>query len=186
MLLQYIVIFDLYRLNFLFVDERAVAYIGDVHAFRCRRAIATSEFAGIGAAVELDQKENPMTIDATKGYQAALRAKEAELAQALRNRKPISIESSPEELEQTIWAADRELAVLALDRDSRLLREVRAALVRLETGEYGFCGNCEERIGPKRLSAIPWARYCIRCQEESDGGPREAALTYRAVMRAAA
>jgi DnaK suppressor protein len=45
------------------------------------------------------------------------------------------------------------------------LRLVKEALGRLETGDYGTCLKCEEPIPAKRLRALPWARYCIPCQE---------------------
>jgi DnaK suppressor protein len=50
--------------------------------------------------------------------------------------------------------------------DVSLLREIKAALARIEDAEYGECMECEEPISNKRLEAIPWARYCIACQEE--------------------
>jgi DnaK suppressor protein len=28
--------------------------------------------------------------------------------------------------------------------------------------------RCEEDIKPKRLDAVPWTKYCIRCQEAAD------------------
>src|SRR5215813_6770497 len=49
--------------------------------------------------------------------------------------------------------------------DMKLLREVSDALHRIDTGHYGICLECEEPISPKRLDAVPWARYCVRCQE---------------------
>ena len=48
----------------------------------------------------------------------------------------------------------------------KLLREIGDALHRLDQGNYGVCLECEEPISPKRLDAVPWARYCVRCQEE--------------------
>ncbi|MBI3679817.1 MAG: TraR/DksA family transcriptional regulator [Acidobacteria bacterium] len=51
-----------------------------------------------------------------------------------------------------------------LDYDK--LKLVNEALDRLETGEYGVCERCEEPIPPKRLEAVPWAKYCVHCQEE--------------------
>jgi DnaK suppressor protein len=50
--------------------------------------------------------------------------------------------------------------------DVKLLREISAALHRIETGSYGVCAQCEEPISAKRLDAVPWARYCVACQEE--------------------
>src|SRR5215471_340392 len=50
--------------------------------------------------------------------------------------------------------------------DMKLLREISDALHRIDTGTYGVCLECEEEISPKRLDAVPWARYCVTCQEE--------------------
>ena len=47
----------------------------------------------------------------------------------------------------------------------KLLREIGDALHRIETDHYGICPECEEPISPKRLDAVPWARYCVACQE---------------------
>ena len=49
--------------------------------------------------------------------------------------------------------------------DMKLLREVSDALRRIEHDSYGICLECEEPISQKRLDAVPWARYCVRCQE---------------------
>src|ERR1019366_9365701 len=45
------------------------------------------------------------------------------------------------------------------------LRLVDEALDRLDTGDYGICLGCDEPIAEKRLRALPWARYCVACQE---------------------
>lgn len=50
-----------------------------------------------------------------------------------------------------------------------MLRDVDEALLRIERGEYGMCANCEEHIPEKRLRALPWARYCVACQEKAAG-----------------
>ena len=49
--------------------------------------------------------------------------------------------------------------------DYRQLRLVEEALDRLDTGDYGICVECDEPIAEKRLRALPWARYCVTCQE---------------------
>lgn len=47
------------------------------------------------------------------------------------------------------------------------LRLVDEALGRIESGDFGICLACEEPIPEKRLKAIPWARYCVQCQENN-------------------
>ncbi len=49
--------------------------------------------------------------------------------------------------------------------DIKLLREVQDALRRIEAGTYGVCYECEEAISVKRLEAVPWAKFCVSCQE---------------------
>lgn len=45
------------------------------------------------------------------------------------------------------------------------LREVEAALVRLETGKYGICEKCGQQIKPERLAILPEARFCMDCEQ---------------------
>jgi len=45
------------------------------------------------------------------------------------------------------------------------LRMIEEALDRIEAGDYGICLGCEEPIPPKRLQALPWAKYCVDCQQ---------------------
>jgi DnaK suppressor protein len=51
--------------------------------------------------------------------------------------------------------------------DYRQLRLVEEALDRLDAGDYGVCLACDEPIAEKRLRALPWARYCVSCQDNA-------------------
>ncbi len=51
------------------------------------------------------------------------------------------------------------------DRDEGELREIEAALARLDAGQYGICVDCDEPIPLPRLQARPSATRCIACQE---------------------
>jgi DnaK suppressor protein len=101
-------------------------------------------------------------------YKAMLEAKREDLSTGLRNREDIVIEKTPDALDEVQLAGERELAIRNLDRESNLLRHVRGALARVADGSYGVCLHCDEDIKSKRLEAVPWARYCIRCQEAAD------------------
>jgi len=109
-----------------------------------------------------------MTKNELNKYKALLEAKQAELAGGLRNREGIAIEKTADALDEVQLAGERELAIRTLDRESILLRNVRAALSRIADGSYGTCLHCEEEISPKRLNAVPWTAYCIKCQEAAD------------------
>jgi DnaK suppressor protein len=50
--------------------------------------------------------------------------------------------------------------------DYEKLRQVEEALDRLKAGDYGTCQRCEEPIAARRLEIVPWAKYCVRCQDK--------------------
>ena len=50
-----------------------------------------------------------------------------------------------------------------------MIRQIRAALGRIEAGTFGVCQRCRKPIRAKRLIAVPWTALCIRCQEKADG-----------------
>ena len=59
-----------------------------------------------------------------------------------------------------------EAVALRMNRfEYQQLRQIQEALDRLQAGGFGICVSCEEPIAPKRLQALPWAKYCVRCQE---------------------
>jgi DnaK suppressor protein len=109
-----------------------------------------------------------MTKTEVNKYRQILESRKKELAQVLRNRDGITIEKSADALDEVQHAAERELAIRNLDRESNLLRQVKAALQRIDDGTFGICLHCEDEISSKRLNAVPWAAYCIQCQELAD------------------
>src|SRR5216684_2060420 len=109
-----------------------------------------------------------MTKNELNKYKTLLETKQAELAGGLRNREGIAIEKTADALDEVQLAGERELAIRNLDRESNMLRNVRGALARIADGSYGVCLHCEEDISPKRINAVPWAAFCIKCQEQVD------------------
>lgn len=97
-------------------------------------------------------------------FRKVLEAKRQEIEQALRKRDGITVERTADALDEVREAAEAELRIRNLDRESSLLREIRDALTRVEYGSFGICVNCEEEIAPRRLAALPWTPLCIRCQ----------------------
>ena len=109
-----------------------------------------------------------MTTNELNNYTKLLQQKQDELERIVRNRDAITIEKSADALDEVQHASERELAIRNLDRESNLLRNVRSALRRINEGTFGVCLHCEEDISPKRLAAVPWAPFCIQCQEQAD------------------
>ncbi len=109
-----------------------------------------------------------MNVADLNKYRAALRTRAAELAQALSRREEIAVEAAADAMDQTLLAAERDLEIGNLDRGYRLLRQIQAALGRINKGNYGQCLKCEAEILPNRLQAVPWAAFCVGCQESVD------------------
>jgi DnaK suppressor protein len=64
---------------------------------------------------------------------------------------------------------DRELDFTLEENTGHVLREIDAALARIEDGTYGRCTNCGNEIPAERLDARPWAAFCIDCQRQREG-----------------
>jgi DnaK suppressor protein len=119
-----------------------------------------------------------MTKTELNKFREILKARQTELSQVLRNREGIVIEKSPDALDEVQHAAERELAIRNLDRESNLMRHVRGALRRMEEGNYGTCSHCDQEISPKRLAAVPWTALCIQCQEAADRNEEESSEAF--------
>jgi RNA polymerase-binding protein DksA len=55
---------------------------------------------------------------------------------------------------------DREIDYTLEENSTNLLREIDAALERIDAGTYGTCTTCGNRIEPERLEHLPWATQC--------------------------
>ena len=120
------------------------------------------------------------------GFQEILGRKEAELARVLCKRDDIAIEKSADQMDEIQCATERDLEIRNVDRESSLLREVKAALLRIHDGSFGVCTECEWAINPKRLAAVPWASRCIECQETADSdGQQRTPSVRKALVHAA-
>lgn len=104
----------------------------------------------------------------TKTFRHTLEAILKLLEQPLGKRDQIVIESSADALDQVQNAASQEMAVRQLESESGRLRDVRQAIKRIDEGIYGVCLGCDVDISLKRLNAVPWAAYCLNCQDQAE------------------
>ncbi len=61
---------------------------------------------------------------------------------------------------------EQERAFLLAGHEKEILNAIERALKRIEDGTYGKCVMCGAPISIERLKAIPYAEYCIECQEK--------------------
>lgn len=80
----------------------------------------------------------------------------------------IPIAEVGDEADAATQSAERELMFELSDNERQSLDAVEAALRKINSGSFGICEACREKIAAPRLKAIPQARYCIRCQARFD------------------
>jgi DnaK suppressor protein len=127
-----------------------------------------------------------MTMNQVQGFRNTLMARVAELDRITRQRDGITIERSADQADEVQWSSERSVAVGNLDRDCSQLRNARAALGRIQDGSFGICQRCDGDIHPKRLAAVPWAAYCIICQEAIDRNSEVLEMPVRDLLARAA
>ncbi len=115
---------------------------------------------------------------AHKNHRRALLNKRAQILSALRLDRGKPNERVNEEDQGTV--AHEEFVSMRLNHlDYAQLRLIDEALDRVESGDYGICLSCEEGIPDKRLTALPWAKYCVPCQERINIEPMFEARPFR-------
>ena len=84
----------------------------------------------------------------------------------------LSVDDSetPDPVDLAVRNYSKNVMLAVSENESRQLALIDEALLRIEDEEYGVCQNCEKEINPKRLAAIPWARYCLNCQQLLEQG----------------
>lgn len=63
---------------------------------------------------------------------------------------------------------NRELYQLLCERDQQKLDQIQEALEAIEAKSYGVCEDCGEKIGKKRLIALPFTKLCVDCKNEEE------------------
>ena len=105
-------------------------------------------------------------IDELQKYREILVKKQRELTKARHEGLPcLRLEPTPDAMDLTRMAAERELAVREINTGTDILRLIAEAQEKIEQGTFGICTDCDQEIPPKRLKAVPWAKFCIQCQE---------------------
>jgi DnaK suppressor protein len=68
---------------------------------------------------------------------------------------------------------EREMSLGLAANERELLHKIDNALKRLKDRDFGLCEACGKPISLKRLSAVPYAMMCVKCQDEADKSPRQ-------------
>jgi DnaK suppressor protein len=114
----------------------------------------------------------------TEKYRRLLQEKKntllAELAKTKNAEEETTEESTQDIADKAVSSYTREFLYSLNDSERNTIQQIDQALSRIEDGTYGFCLNCGNPMSEKRLTAIPWSRHCVDCQELSEKGLLEA------------
>ncbi|MDT5294552.1 MAG: DnaK suppressor protein [Acidobacteriota bacterium] len=94
----------------------------------------------------------------------------SQVTEAEMSSRERDLEATQDPADMAANAYTKELLISMSANDRKLLQLIDEALVRVEGGEYGECVNCGEPVSEKRLDAVPWTRYCLKCQDLQERG----------------
>ena len=137
--------------------------------------LGTAEMTTHGPAALLSGET--MTNTELMNLKGSLEAKRLELVAQLRARvADLNIErGEPELIEWVQSMIDRDETAGMLNRFSSQLAQVERSLRSIDDGCYGTCAQCDRPIPLKRLQSIPWASYCVPCQEQFEAAESSSA-----------
>lgn len=75
---------------------------------------------------------------------------------------------SKDEVDVASDEIDRKLLESIGVQDMNRIKSIDNALTRIELGKYGNCLRCGKAITVERLTAIPYAAFCLECQALSE------------------
>ncbi len=78
--------------------------------------------------------------------------------------KPVDLDEPIGRLSRMDAIQQQQMTVANRSAYERKLRQIEAALEKLDKGDYGDCRSCEEPVGYRRLKARPETPFCIECQ----------------------
>jgi DnaK suppressor protein len=94
----------------------------------------------------------------------------SQVTEAEMSSRERDLEATQDPADMAANAYTKELLISMSANDRKLLLLIDEALVRVEAGGYGECVNCGEPVSEKRLDAVPWTRYCLKCQDLQERG----------------
>ena len=107
-----------------------------------------------------------MNLKEISEIKKSLNDKKNELLKIMKNKKQVDLRESDvgDEIDTAGDSEERELIFGLTDNEKSMLNSIETAIKKIEVGKYGLCESCSAKIPFERLKAMPYARYCIKCQ----------------------
>ncbi len=114
--------------------------------------------------------KNALTRQELAEVSKTLKEMKADIAKNVEDKKTLDLlePDGGDSIDQATQSLDKEILFELSDNERKILRDIEAALRKMEKGTYGLCEHCQKNIEKKRIKALPSARYCIGCQSGSE------------------
>jgi len=120
----------------------------------------------------MPSKVEPLTKKEKRELSKTLHAEKDKILRKLSQFRSESREVESDIAQDVVDKAEssytKEFLLSLSDAERRQLALIDDALKRLQGKEFGFCQQCGQQIGRKRLAALPWTPFCIDCQEKQE------------------
>ena len=94
----------------------------------------------------------------------------SDLAKTRSAEEETTEESTQDIADKAVSSYTREFLYSLTDGERSTLLQIDDAIGRIDDATYGMCINCGQPMAEKRLTAVPWAPYCVECQELAEKG----------------
>ena len=94
----------------------------------------------------------------------------AEIAKTRSAEEETTEESTQDIADKAVSSYTREFLYSLTDGERSTLLQIDDAIARIDDVTYGNCIHCGSLLSEKRLNAVPWAPYCLDCQELQEKG----------------
>jgi DnaK suppressor protein len=95
-----------------------------------------------------------------------------ELVQEIGRRTKANTEAGAQDIGDILDSVSeertRELDMILTDREKRKLHQIDDAIDRIDEGTYGQCEECGVKVPKARLKVLPFAKFCVECQEKME------------------
>jgi DnaK suppressor protein len=94
----------------------------------------------------------------------------AEIAKTRSAEEETTEEATQDIADKAVSSYTREFLYSLTDGERSTLLRIDDAIARIDDVTYGNCIHCGALLAEKRLNAVPWAPYCLDCQELDEKG----------------
>ena len=121
--------------------------------------------------VKVKPVKNPLNKKEMEPYRHLLLDLKTKLIKEVLLNQEASNENNGDVLDLADQASDsydKDLANSLSETERARLNAVEAALKRVELGTYGLCDACNKPIPLPRLKVLPFAKFCVQCQQQEE------------------